>query len=131
MSTEKNKAVVRRFITEIIVDHKWSAVEELLAPNYQNATMPGADLASFKAGAMAMHKVIRESQVDNLTLIAEGDQVVARFNYRITFSNGKKLSARNLTYFRLENGKIAEDDPIMTPDPHDELMALMTPSRGA
>jgi ketosteroid isomerase-like protein len=130
MSTEQNKAVVRRFIADIVVGGNYGAVDELLAPNYVNAMMPGADLGSFRAFAMEMAKAIQESHADDLTLIAEGDEVVARFNYRITLTNGKKLSARNLTYFRLDGGKIVEDDPMMTPDLHAELAGLMTPPVG-
>ncbi|MGA2513210.1 MAG: nuclear transport factor 2 family protein [Candidatus Limnocylindrales bacterium] len=125
MSTEQNKAVVRRFITDIVVGGNFSAADELVAPNYVNSMMPGLDFAGFKAAAVQMSKAIQESHADDLTLIAEGNQVVARFIYRITLANGKKLSARNLTYFRLDKGKIVEDDPIMTLDLHAELAALM------
>ena len=60
-------------------------------------------------------------------MIAEGDEVVARFNYRVTLTSGKVLSARNLSYFRLENGKIVENDPMTSPDVFQEIAALMTP----
>jgi ketosteroid isomerase-like protein len=102
-------------------------VDDLLAPNYVNAMMPGLDLASFKAGAMGMASVIRESHADELTLIAEGDEVVARFNYQVTLNNGKVLSARLLSYFRLDNGKIVENDPMTSPDVFQEIAGLMTP----
>ena len=126
MSTEQNKAVVRRFIADVVVGGNLGAADELLAPNYVNAMIPGADLASFNALAEGMAKAIQESHADDLTLIAEGNEVVARFNYRVTLANGKKLSARNLTDFRLDGGKIVEDDPMMTPDPREELAGLMT-----
>ena len=29
---------------------------------------------------------------------------------------GKKISARGLTYYRLDNGQIVEDDPVSTPE---------------
>jgi exosome complex RNA-binding protein Rrp4 len=102
-------------------------VDELVAPNYVNAMMPGLDLASFKAAAMGMASVIRESHADDLTLIAEGDEVVARFNYRVTLINGTVLSARGLSYYRLDNGKIVENDPMVSPDVFQEIAGLMTP----
>lgn len=92
-------------------DANWDAADELIAPNYKNTLMPGLDLAGFRAAAMGMSSVIRESHADDLTLIAEGDEVVARFNYRLTLTNGKQLSARNLSYFRLDNGKIVANEP--------------------
>jgi len=127
MSTEQNKAVVRRFISDIVVGANWGAVDELLAPNYVNTLMPGLDLAGFKAAALGLASVIQETRVDNLTLIAEGDEVVARFNYGVTLSNGKKLSARNLSYFRLDNGKIVENEPMSAPDLFQEIFGLMAP----
>jgi predicted ester cyclase len=29
---------------------------------------------------------------------------------------GKKVSSRGLTFYRLENGRIVEDDPLSSPD---------------
>jgi ketosteroid isomerase-like protein len=126
-TTEQNKAVVRRFIKDLVVDANWGAVDELIAPNFVISLMPGVDLASFKAVAMQMSKAIHESHADDLTLIAEGDEVVARFYYRVTLANGKKLSARNLSYFRLDKGRIVENEPMTTPDVFQELAAMMTP----
>lgn len=40
-------------------------------------------------------------------------------------ASGKKLEARGLTYYRLANGKIVEDDPITTPDLMQMLGAMM------
>jgi ketosteroid isomerase-like protein len=89
--------------------------------------MPGLDLGGFKAAAMGMASVIRESHADDMTLIAEGDEVVARFTYRLTLTRGKQLSARNLSYFRLANGRIVENEPMTSPDVFAEIAALMTP----
>jgi hypothetical protein len=44
---------------------------------------------------------------------------------------GKKIDGRGLTYYRLANGKIVEDDPIETPDLTQELAALMPPPASA
>jgi predicted ester cyclase len=50
--------------------------------------------------------------------------VVARWKMEATHTGSlmgespteKKISARGLTYYRLTNGKIVEDDPMSTPD---------------
>ena len=47
MSTEQNKAVVRRFVTEALSGRNVGLADEVLAPNYVNR-MTGADLAAFK-----------------------------------------------------------------------------------
>ena len=57
-------------------------------------------------------------------LVAEGDEVVVRYTMtgKITGSimgskpSGKAFSVRGLTYYRLDNGKIVEDDPITNQD---------------
>jgi ketosteroid isomerase-like protein len=80
---------------------------------------------------MRLASVIQETRADNLTLIAEGNEVVTRFNYGVTRGNGKKLSARNLSYFRLDNGKIVENEPMSAPDLFQEIFALMAPAAGS
>ena len=47
MSTEQNKAVVRRFMMEVLTGRNLGLADEVLAPNYCNF-MTGADLAAFK-----------------------------------------------------------------------------------
>ena len=57
-------------------------------------------------------------------LVAEGDSVVARWKMEATHTGslmgesptGKTISSRGLTYYRLVNGQIVEDDPLSTPD---------------
>ncbi len=41
MSTEQNKAVVRRFIEEILSNQNAALVDELFAPDYTNHLVPG------------------------------------------------------------------------------------------
>ena len=114
MSTDQNKAVVRRFITEVLVGGNVDVADEVLAPNYVNRAM-GTDRAAFKA-FIANSPVFSERRFDIEDLVAEGDAVVARFSFEITDPTGKKISARGLTYYGLADGKIVEDDPITTPD---------------
>jgi predicted ester cyclase len=114
MSTDQNKAVVRRFITEVLVGGNVDVADEVLAPNYVNRAM-GADRAAFKE-FIAGSPLFSERRFDIEDLVAEGDAVVARFSFEITDPTGKKISARGLTYYGLADGKIVEDDPITTPD---------------
>lgn len=123
MSTEQNKAVVRRFITEVLTGRNPDLADELVAPNYVNRAFP-VDRAGFKAMAAAAGAALSDYRFEIEDLVAEGDAVVARFTYEGTHTgslmgevpSGKKFSARGLTYYRLANGKIVEDDPITTPD---------------
>ncbi len=114
-STDQNKAVVRRFITEALEGGNLAVLDELLAPNYVNPAMGGADLAGFKAILSAMSATV-SLRFTIQELVAEGDSVVARFSLEATRSNGEKLPAQGLTYYRLADGKIVEDDPFSRPD---------------
>ncbi|MGD0409772.1 MAG: nuclear transport factor 2 family protein [Candidatus Limnocylindrales bacterium] len=127
MSTEQNKAVVRRFMTELLAGGNLDLIDELCAPNYVNKAMGGTDRAGFKAMLTGMGAVISGMRFNVVNLVAEGDAVVARYTSEITLATGKKIDGRGLTYYSLANGKIVEDDPIETPDLTQELAALMPP----
>ncbi len=126
MSTEQNKAVVRRFITEVLVGGHVDLVDDLLAPNYVNRGMGGMDRASFKAW-LAANSAGPGGRMEIEDLVAEGDAVVARFTYAITLPTGEKITARGLTYYGLADGRIVEDDPITTPDLRQVFAAQMPP----
>jgi len=126
-STEQNKAVVRRFITETLDGGNVDVLDELLSPNYHNDAMGGMDRAGFKATLAAMAAAIPGREFEIVDLIAEGDAVVARFSFEYNLAGGQKISGRGLTYYRLADGKIVEDDPITTPDLMQTLGPLLTP----
>jgi hypothetical protein len=42
--------------------------------------------------------------------------------------SGKTISVRGLTYYRLADGRIVEDDPITTPELTAELGPLLAPA---
>jgi predicted ester cyclase len=69
-----------------------------------------------------------ERHFDIEELIAEGDAVVARYTSEMRDAGGKTISVRGMTYYRLADGKIVEDDPITTPDLAAELAPLLAPA---
>jgi ketosteroid isomerase-like protein len=124
MTTERNKAVVRRFITEVLAGGNLDLLDELLAPGYINRPM-GTDLAAFKGALAGMATALPRRRFDIEDLIAEGDAVVARFAAEMTSTTGTTISMRGLTYYRLAGGQIVEDDPITSPDLMATLGSLM------
>jgi hypothetical protein len=48
MSVNENKAVVREFVSKVLVGRDLSMIDKLLAPNYMNH-LGNVDLAGFKA----------------------------------------------------------------------------------
>ena len=123
MSTEQNKEIVRRFVTEALSGRNLSLADEVLAPNYVNR-LTGADLAAFKGMLTGMSTALSNVRFEIDDLVAEGDSVVARWKMEATHTGslmgetptGKRVSSRGLTYYRLVNGQIVEDDPVSSPD---------------
>jgi predicted ester cyclase len=127
MAADQNKDVVRRFITEVLSGGQLDRVDELLAPNYVNRAF-GVDLPAFKEMLAGLAATLPERRFDVEELIAEADAVVARFTCEMRDPGGKTISVRGLTYYRLADGRIVEDDPITTPELTRELGPLIAPA---
>ena len=123
MAADLNKDVVRGFITEVLIGGQFDRIDEFLAPN-------GVDLAGFKGMLPGLAAVLPERQFDIEELIAEGNAVVARYTSEMRDRNGRTISVRGLTYYRLVNGRIVEDDPVSTPDLLQEL-GIQVPAQTA
>jgi predicted SnoaL-like aldol condensation-catalyzing enzyme len=111
MSTEQNKAVVRRFIEEVLLNQNVAIADELMAPDYVNHLAPGGR-EGFKQFNTMMHSAFPDLKYDAEIehLIAEGDYVVVRATYHYT-NAGKEATESELSEYRLVNGKIVEDWP--------------------
>ena len=112
MSTEQNKAVVRRFIEEVLNKQNAALVDELFAPDYVNHMMPGG-----REGFKQFFPMLRSAYPDlkmelNIErLMAEGDYVMLRATIRV-INAGKEATGSGLGEYRLANGKIVEDWPV-------------------
>ena len=111
MSTEQNKAVVRRFIESTLENQDAALVDELFAPDYVNHMMPGGR-EGFKKFLPMLGSAFPDLKIHYHIehLIAEGDYVVARITYRYT-NAGKEATGSGLSEYRLTSGKIVEDWP--------------------
>ena len=111
MSTEQNKAVVRRFIESTLNDLDTALVDELFAPDYVNHLMPGGR-EGFKQFFTVLSSAFPDLKLHYSVehLIAEGDYVVARITYHYT-NAGKEATASDLSEYRFAHGKIVEDWP--------------------
>ena len=116
MSVNENNAVVREFVTKVLNGLDVSMVDKLLAANYVNRGAGNLDLAGFKALLSAMKSAITKQTIEIEDIIGEGDSVVIRGNSNVTLANGKRIAARIITYYRLANRKIVEDEPMSSPD---------------
>lgn len=109
--SEENKAVVRRFIEEILTIQNAALVDELLAPDYVNHMVPGGR-EGFKQFLPMLRSAFPDLKLHYSVehLIAEGDYVVARITYHVT-NAGKEATGSDLSEYRVANGKIVEDWP--------------------
>lgn len=85
-------------------------------------------MAAFKGMLAGLATALPERRFHIAELVGEGDVVVARFSGEMRDSSGNAIAYRGLTYYRLTEGKIVEDDPMTSPDLAQTLGPLMAPS---
>ncbi len=112
MSTEQNKAVVRRFIEQILNNMDNSLVDEVFAPEYANHMVPGGR-EGFKQFIAMMGSAFPDLKwnFDIKRMLAEGDDVMLRATIHLA-NAGKEASGEGWAEFRLANGQIVEDYPL-------------------
>jgi steroid delta-isomerase-like uncharacterized protein len=118
--SDRNKAVIRKFI-ESVNTKNWDGLRTLLAPHFvRHSNAAGApephsaeELITWLQNESIAFPDAAETLLD---LVAEGEQVAARSQFRGTQEgaigpyppSGKILSATCLAIYRLEQGRIAE-----------------------
>ena len=119
MSTEENKALVRRFVDEAQSRGNLDAVDELLASDFVNhSAVPG--LPTDRDGVKQIFTMFRTAYPDLRAVIhdqvAEGDRVVTRKTLHGTHRGeligipptGKKVAIEVIDILRVVSGKITD-----------------------
>lgn len=120
MSTEANKAIVRRVFEEIWEQGNLAAIDELIAPNFvfhdPNFQLQGRD--SYKQMVSATRTAFPDVSGTIDDQIAEGDKVVTRFTQHCTHTGefvwfglaptGQRLTITGIEVNRIEAGKIVD-----------------------
>lgn len=119
MSSEQNKALVRRLVEEIFNGGDMSLVDELAAPSFVDhelppGTPPGREGLKVMLGAM--RSAFPDFQATIEDMIAEGDQVFVRMTWSGTQAGefmgippgGKRFAMGVFDLLRVEDGKIVE-----------------------
>jgi len=119
MTTETNKAIIRRIVEEIQNRDNLALIDELLAPNFVNHT-PAPGLPPDREGIKQLLSMFRAAFPDgSMTIedmIAEGDKVVSRKTYRGTHQGeflgipptGRHITIGLIDIMRLVDGKVVE-----------------------
>jgi predicted ester cyclase len=112
-----NKALVRRYLSEVLSAGRLDLLDQLLSPDFVDST-PGApkDVRGpevIRAAQERAREIFPEVEYTVEDLLAEGDKVVARYTVRATSrgsgsSPGRPIEVTGVTIFRIAEGKIRE-----------------------
>ena len=120
MSTEENRAVVRRFIDEVFNRGDVEVAREVLSEDYSHQDPATGEMGSGIEGLEQMVRFYREAFPDYRIRveeqIAEGDKVVERWTGQGTHQGtlmgipptGRTVTADGISIHRLAGGKIVE-----------------------
>ena len=118
MSTEENKAVVRRYYEEVFNKGNVEAANESVAADLVNhSSMPGpAGIEGIKQRVAVLHTAFPDLNFTFEEMIAEGDKVAACLTARGTHKGeffgipptGKQIAVKALGIYRVVDGKIVE-----------------------
>ena len=118
MSTDNDKAVVRRFVDEVLAGGQVEAIDELVAPDFISHTwdMTDAGRDKLKATTPQMHQRLSDVDMAIEDLVAEDGQVVARLTSSATPTGefmgvpaaGKRYTIGELHWFRVQDGQLVE-----------------------
>jgi steroid delta-isomerase-like uncharacterized protein len=120
MGVAENKAIVRRFIDEVLNQGNLETARELLAPDFvlYHPMLPepahGAD--GYKNAIEWFDTVFPDFQTEIEFLVGEGDMVASRWRVRATHTGefqgipatGKRVEYTGIAEYRLRDGKIVE-----------------------
>lgn len=119
MSTEENKALLRRLVDEGLHKKNLGIMDELISPNFVNHSAP-AGIPPTRDGYRQYVEILLASfpdiYLDIEDLIAEGDKVVVRYTVRGTHQgsfmglppSGKQFSFTGIGIQRIVDGKFVE-----------------------
>lgn len=118
MSTEENKAIVRRFFEEGPSKGNLGAADDLLSPDFaMHVPLPASPgVEGINEVITACRAAFEHLNVTVEDMVAEGNTVVARFtargvhkgNFMDLPATGKPITMTGIEIFRIKDGKIIE-----------------------
>jgi steroid delta-isomerase-like uncharacterized protein len=135
---EQNKAVARRVFDEIFNQGKFQAADEIYAPNFVNHGLHrDFDLKEDQAAARGWKMAFPDLRTAVVQEVAEGDLVSVLWTATGTNTGegnglpatGKKMKARGITIWRIQNGKITEEWSEFDQLPIMQELGLVPPSK--
>ncbi len=118
MSTEENKALMRRAYEEVYNQRNLAVIDELCVPDfvYHSASMTIRSLEAYKHFASLIFAAFPDGRFSIEDMIAEGDRVAVRHTFRGTHQGdfrgipptGKYITTTAIVISRIANGKATE-----------------------
>ena len=120
MSTEEHKAIVRRFVEDVLSQGNLAAADELLDPNFvlRHAGIPEPIRSAeyFKQYTSALRSSFPDIRAALEDVIAEGDRVAVRLTWHGTHQGafqgipptGRSFTVTGMAAYRLAGSKITE-----------------------
>jgi steroid delta-isomerase-like uncharacterized protein len=119
MSTETNKAIVRRLLEESTGPGADRVIDELVASNFRTHEGEEAKevgIEGFKQLAASFRTAFADGKFVIEDMVAEGDKVVTWAHFIGTHTGplegmpptGQRVKVKDVDLFRLENGKVVE-----------------------
>ena len=117
--TERNKAVIRRFVEAVQNNKDWTAYDELNDPSFVNLSAPPGvptDREGGKVYLQAFAAAYPDASFTIDDMIAEGDQVVTKKTFSGTNTGefagmpatGRSVSVQYVDIMRVHDGRIVE-----------------------
>ena len=98
MSAEANKALVRRFITEIFEQGRVEAIDELCAEDFIGHTWGNADREGLRQAMARVASALADAHFQVDDVIAEEDRVAVR----LTATARRVQQGRQTAYYRID-----------------------------
>jgi steroid delta-isomerase-like uncharacterized protein len=118
MSTEENKALMRRAYEEVYNQRDLAVLDEVCVPDFvfHNASMTIQGLEAYKHFVSLIFSAFPDGRYSIEDMIAEGDRVVVRHTFRGTHQGdfrglpptGKQVTTTAIVISRIANGKAIE-----------------------
>jgi predicted ester cyclase len=116
MSTQDNKALVKRFIREVFEQGRPEAVDALVTSNFVSHGLPGSGPDVMKQAIERVGKGLSNAKMTIEDVVAEGDRVAVLLTSAATQSGpfmgmpptGRSYTIEELHLFRVADGRVAE-----------------------
>ena len=138
MSDAENKAIVHRYLNELINDGNFAVADQILEPDYINHTAGGGigtGRDAYIVGVKALKTAFPDWHVDVQAMVAEGDIVCDRLIVNATHTGqaagvaptNEAMTGDVIHMWRIANGRLAEGWYLGTPSVMEKLFAAISP----